>query len=619
MTKATGAWAAATGAMLASAAMAQPVHWRVQESGNGHWYEFRGEQLNWSTAVALANATGGSLLSIGSSSENRFIVGVALQQGRYCDCWTSGAQPGNSPEPGGAWFWRDGTPWSYTNWRTNEPDDSGSPGPNDQNVLEINLRSEEAGSTVFGQWSDEADLPAGIGNPSIVEYSADCNGDGFVDKGQILAGQLPDRDSDGIPDVCRPTSTPVHQWSASANGNGHWYEFVGQAQFFSAAKVIAHARGGQLASLSTTEENGFIVNTTRIHGLWGDWFIGGEQPVNSPEPAGNWRWIDGSAWSFTNWLGAEPDDSGSSGPNDQQCLEINLRSEWAGLSSFGRWSDESEAVVGGGQGYIIEYSADCNGDGVVDKGQILSGQLADLNSNGIPDGCENPCVFSRQPQSQALQPGGNAAFSIEFARLGQSFQWRRDGVNLANSSRITGVTTPNLTINSVAVGDQGSYDCVVTGSCGTVVSQAAALSCKPIISLQPPAQAALVPGLTLTNGVPTNATYTYRWRQNGQNLFNIPGLIAGATTRTLTLLSDDSSLVGTYDCVLTNVCGSTTSDATFIPCPADFNLDGGVDGGDVQALFAEWSEGLESADLNQDGGIDGGDLSTFFTRWEGGC
>jgi len=42
--------------------------------------------------------------------------------------------------------------------------------------------------------------------------------------------------------------------------------------------------------------------------------------------------------------------------------------------------------------FIIEWSADCNNDGIVDYGQILTGQLADTNANGIPDTCEvDPC------------------------------------------------------------------------------------------------------------------------------------------------------------------------------------------------------------------------------------
>jgi hypothetical protein len=38
--------------------------------------------------------------------------------------------------------------------------------------------------------------------------------------------------------------------------------------------------------------------------------------------------------------------------------------------------------------FLIEWSADCNGDGIIDYGQILRGELADLNGNGVPDVCE---------------------------------------------------------------------------------------------------------------------------------------------------------------------------------------------------------------------------------------
>jgi hypothetical protein len=41
---------------------------------------------------------------------------------------------------------------------------------------------------------------------------------------------------------------------------------------------------------------------------------------------------------------------------------------------------------------IFEWSADCNGDGIVDYGQILNGTFADTDGNGVPDECEvDPC------------------------------------------------------------------------------------------------------------------------------------------------------------------------------------------------------------------------------------
>lgn len=54
-------------------------------------------------------------------------------------------------------------------------------------------------------------------------------------------------------------------------------------------------------------------------------------------------------------------------------------------------------------------------------------------------------------------------------------------------------------------------------------------------------------------------------------------------------------------------------------CPGDHNRDGGIDGSDVAAFFADWQAGDAAADLDRDGGIDGGDVVVFFARWEGGC
>jgi hypothetical protein len=44
---------------------------------------------------------------------------------------------------------------------------------------------------------------------------------------------------------------------------------------------------------------------------------------------------------------------------------------------------------------LIEWSADCNNDNIVDYGQILNGTLPDTNTNNIPDCCEpgNSCCL----------------------------------------------------------------------------------------------------------------------------------------------------------------------------------------------------------------------------------
>jgi hypothetical protein len=55
-------------------------------------------------------------------------------------------------------------------------------------------------------------------------------------------------------------------------------------------------------------------------------------------------------------------------------------------------------------------------------------------------------------------------------------------------------------------------------------------------------------------------------------------------------------------------------------CAADYDNNGGVDGGDLGAFFADFEAGETCADVDQNGGVDGGDLGFFFTVFEaGGC
>jgi len=73
--------------------------------------------------------------------------------------------------------------------------------------------------------------------------------------------------------------------------------------------------------------------------------------------------------------------------------------------------------------------------------------------------------------------------------------------------------------------------------------------------------------------------------------------------------------------VQANLVGQTYSDLCGDAyCPADYNGNGGVDGGDVEAFFVDWQDGLPAADVDRNGGTDGGDVETFFIAWQnGGC
>lgn len=62
-------------------------------------------------------------------------------------------------------------------------------------------------------------------------------------------------------------------------------------------------------------------------------------------------------------------------------------------------------------------------------------------------------------------------------------------------------------------------------------------------------------------------------------------------------------------------CGSICPD-----CPADYDQDGGVTGGDLAAFFSDFEAGETCADVDGDGGVTGGDIGYFFAAFEaGGC
>ncbi|NBQ15914.1 MAG: hypothetical protein EBU31_15205, partial [Proteobacteria bacterium] len=247
------------------------------------------------------------------------------------------------------------------------------------------------GQILTGQLADAN----GNGVPDTCEFS-DCNHDGIADAEQVKRGQLPDYDGNNIPDCCDRSeacvvgSYPV-QWRTAEGGNGHWYQslYVGPDPTHSEALVVATTRGAYLATMNVQPEQAFCVqllqHSRAAEVVGGAWF-GLTQDRYRPdysEPSGGWGWVDGTL-SFTNWAPGEPS-------ND--CF--GAAEDFANIRPDGRWNDLNErpdcvgTLPGGAvNSVLLEWSADCNDDGAVDYGQILRGEIPDINHNGTPDTCE---------------------------------------------------------------------------------------------------------------------------------------------------------------------------------------------------------------------------------------
>jgi hypothetical protein len=169
-----------------------------------------------------------------------------------------------------------------------------------------------------------------------------------------------------------------------------------------------------------------------------------------------------------------------------------------------------------------------------------------------------------QPQSLILPAGSNAFFMITASGSPPlNYQWRQNGTNLADGARITGSTTPGLSIAGLVAADAGNYDVVVANSFSSTTSHVATLTVllPPSITI-PPTNLAIISGSNAVFSVAADgsAPLSFQWQENGVNMTN-NGRITGATSDTLTIFNASTNDNGSYSVFISNVVGSTNSAA----------------------------------------------------------
>ncbi len=88
-------------------------------------------------------------------------------------------------------------------------------------------------------------------------------------------------------------------------------------------------------------------------------------------------------------------------------------------------------------------------------------------------GC-NPTITA-QPQGGAIRRGESFTLAVQ-ADDAVSHRWRRQGVDLIESDMFQGVATSTLTIATPGSAEAGAYRCLVTTSCGAVLSDEAVVT-----------------------------------------------------------------------------------------------------------------------------------------------
>jgi len=165
-------------------------------------------------------------------------------------------------------------------------------------------------------------------------------------------------------------------------------------------------------------------------------------------------------------------------------------------------------------------------------------------------------VITVQPETADRLTHTDLVFTVTATGQGPLYyQWRRNGVELPFGVGAT------LTLRDLSLADAGDYDVVISSHAGSVTSQVATLTVRPVpeITGQPASRNVVAPGDGLTLGVTATGTGTlaYQWYRDGEAL-------PGATGASLSFASATPADSGCYWVVVTDEIGSSRSALSFV-------------------------------------------------------
>lgn len=197
--------------------------------------------------------------------------------------------------------------------------------------------------------------------------------------------------------------------------------------------------------------------------------------------------------------------------------------------------------------------------------------------------------------------------------------WEWDGNSwtlIAASSAIGPQIDQRMTYDTVRqrIVQFGGSDTVNSGKTWDLsVPLAVSISTQPTPSSSCPTGTA-----TFSITVGGSSPFTYAWRKGGLSINTATN--PSAATATFSLTNVQPADAGSYDCIVTNACGSVTSNAASLTiCATDFDCDGTVDFFDYDSFVTAFEAGDLRSDFDGDGTIDFFDYDAFVNAFELGC
>ena len=181
---------------------------------------------------------------------------------------------------------------------------------------------------------------------------------------------------------------------------------------------------------------------------------------------------------------------------------------------------------------------------------VVSGTCGNAVTNSASLTVNQNVVVASAPVSVTNCPGTSASFSVSATGTGLSYQWYKGG------SAIVGQTGSSLVLANVSAADAGTYSVVVSGTCGTAVTNSASLTVNQnVVVASAPVSVTNCPGTSASFSVSATGTgLSYQWYKGASAM-------VGQTGSSLVLANVSAADAGTYSVVVSGTCGNAVTNS----------------------------------------------------------
>lgn len=137
------------------------------EEFNGHYYKIVDTPMRWKDAQKNCEQMNGHLVTIASQGEQDFVADLVARKGTKYNYWLGGTDDAEE----GVWEWVTGEPWSYSNWRKYQPNNSNSDDEDgDQNYVHLGCGSGPEDGDRYMKWWDAPNSGISKGSEEAPTY-----------------------------------------------------------------------------------------------------------------------------------------------------------------------------------------------------------------------------------------------------------------------------------------------------------------------------------------------------------------------------------------------------------------------------------------------------------------